>query len=89
MNGKRSIEIFSAGCPACEDTVRLVNDIACPSCEVSVLDMNDAAVAERARQLGVRSVPAVAVDGKLADCCAGRGPEEATLRQAGLGQPIK
>ncbi len=88
MDAKRKVEVFSAGCPVCEETVRLVNEIACPSCEVSVLDMNDATVAERARQLGVRSVPAVAVDGKLADCCAGRGPEEAKLRQAGLGRPI-
>jgi hypothetical protein len=35
-----------------------------------------------------RSVPAVVIDGKLADCCTGRGPDEATLRAAGLGQPI-
>ena len=31
---KRKIEIFSAGCAACEDTIELVNKIACPSCEV-------------------------------------------------------
>ena len=43
------------------------------------LDMNDAHVADRAKQLGVRSVPTVVIDGKLADCCAGRGPDEATL----------
>ncbi len=89
VSAKRSIEVFSAGCPACEETIRLVNEVACPSCEVSVLDMKDTTVAERARQLGVRSVPAVAADGKLAGCCAGRGPEEAKLRQAGLGQPLE
>lgn len=88
MTAKRRIEIFTAGCPACEETVALVNRVACPSCEVSVLDMNERDVAARAKSLGVRSVPAVAIDGKLADCCAGRGPEEATLRAAGLGQPI-
>ncbi len=49
----------------------------------------DPAVAGRAKSLGVRSVPAVVVDGKLADCCAGRGPDDATLRQAGLARPIK
>jgi glutaredoxin len=86
MATKRTIELFSAGCPACEETVQLVNRIACPSCEVSVLDMNDPAIAKRAKSLGVRSVPAVAIDGKLADCCAGRGPEEAMLRTAGVGQ---
>ena len=87
MNVKRTIEIFSAGCPACQETIDLVNRVACPSCEVSVLDMNDDAVARRARALGVRSVPAVAIDGTLAECCAGRGPVEAVLRAAGLGRP--
>lgn len=88
MNVKRKVEIFSAGCPACEETIALVNRIACPSCEIVVLDMHDAAVAVRARSLGVRSVPAVAVDGALAACCQGRGPQEDALRAAGIGQPI-
>jgi glutaredoxin len=83
----RKIEIFSAGCPACRETIDMVNEMACPSCEVVVLDMNEAAVASRAKSLGIRSVPAVVVDGKLADCCASRGPDEATLRNAGIGQP--
>lgn len=88
MTTKRKIEVFSAGCPVCEETVKLVERLACPSCEVQVLDMNDPAVASRAKALGVRSVPAVAIDGKLASCCAGRGVDEATLRAAGLGQPL-
>lgn len=88
MSAKRKIEIYSAGCPACEETVKLVNQVACPSCEVTVLDMQDPSVASRAKSLGIRSVPAVVVDGKLADCCAGRGPDSSTLRAAGLGQPL-
>ncbi|MBI5252504.1 MAG: thioredoxin family protein [Desulfomonile tiedjei] len=83
---KRKIEVFSAGCPVCQDTVDMVNRLKCDSCEVSVLDMNEPGVAERAKTLGIRSVPAVVIDGKLADCCAGRGPDEATLRASGLGQ---
>ena len=85
---KRKIEIFSAGCPACEETIQLVNSVACPSCEVSVLDMREKTVAGRAQSLGVRSVPAVVIDGKLADCCSGRGPDEKVLRAAGLGRPL-
>ena len=88
MATKRKIEVFSAGCSACQDTVALVQRVACPSCDVSVLDMNDPKVASRAKSLGIRSVPAVVIDGKLAGCCAGRGPEEATLRAAGLGVAI-
>ncbi len=86
MSAKRKIEVFSAGCPACEETIALVNRVACPSCEVSVLEMKDPGVASRAKSLGIRSVPAVVIDGKLADCCAGRGPDETVLRAAGLGQ---
>lgn len=88
MTEKRQIEIFSAGCPVCQDTIELVNRMACASCEISVLDMNDKQVAARAEELGIRSVPAVAINGKLADCCAGRGVDEATLRNAGIGQPL-
>lgn len=88
MATKRKVEVFSAGCPACEDTVQVVNRLACPSCDVSVLDMKEPAVAKRAKDLGVRSVPAMVIDGRLADCCAGRGPQETTLRAAGVGQAI-
>lgn len=88
MSVKRQIEVFSAGCSLCEDTVKLVQQIACPSCEISVLDMQDRAVAERATALGIRSVPAVVIDGELADCCAGRGPGAAKLRSAGVGQSL-
>lgn len=88
MATKRKIEIFSAGCSVCDETIELVNDIACPSCEISVLDMQDDAVAERARSLGVRSVPAVAIDGRLAGCCDGRGVDQGTLQRSGVGQPL-
>ena len=87
MSAKRKVEVFSAGCTACQETIDMVNSAACSSCEIIVLDMNDAQVAKRAKGLGIRSVPAVVIDGKLADCCAGRGPDESTLRAAGLGQP--
>jgi len=88
MSNTRQIEVFSAGCPVCATALDLVNEIACPSCDVSVLDMHDPQVAQRAAALGIRSLPAVLIDGVLADCCAGRGPDEAALRAAGLGQPI-
>ena len=88
MNTKRRIEIFSAGCPACEETIQLVNEIACSSCEVSVLDMREPSVAARAKDIGVRTVPAVSLDGELVSCCAGAGPDERALQTAGIGQPI-
>lgn len=83
---KRKVEIFVAGCACCDETVQMVTRIACPSCEVEVLDMKNTAVSQRAKQLGIRSVPTVVVNGTLADCCAGRGPTEQALRAAGIGQ---
>ncbi len=88
MKTTRKVEVFSAGCPVCNDAVDMVKGISCQDCQISVLDMNDAVVAKRAKNLGIRSVPAIVVDGKLADCCTGRGPDEATLKAAGLGQPL-
>ncbi len=88
MTDKRKIEVFSAGCPACESAIELVKSLSCPSCEVTVLDMNDKEVATRASHLGVNSVPAVAIDGELASCCHASGPDRATLEAAGLGRAI-
>src|SRR5258708_34787951 len=84
MATKRKVEVFSAGCPTCKEAVETVKRAACSSCEVIVLDMNDSAVAKRAKALGVRSVPAAAIDGKVAECCAGRGVHRQRLARAGL-----
>ena len=88
MSTKRKIEIFSAGCPVCQDAIAAINDNACASCDVTILDMNDPTVSGRANRLGIKSVPAIVIDGKLADCCAGRGPDIVALKAAGLGVPI-
>lgn len=81
---KRKVEVFSAGCGVCDETIALVRELACDSCDVVVQDMHQPEVAAKAKRYGVHSVPAVAVDGKLADCCAGRGPQESALRAAGI-----
>ena len=64
------------------------NKIACPSCEIEILDMHLPAVSKRAQEYGIRSVPAVVIDGRLADCCTGSGPNEDQLRAAGIGTPL-
>jgi glutaredoxin 3 len=87
MSAKRTIEVFSAGCPVCDAAVKAVNDAACPSCDVQVLDMQtDSAAQAKAKQYGIQRVPAVVIDGKLAECCADGGIDVAMLRQLGLGQ---
>lgn len=87
MARRRKIEVFSAGCPVCQETINLVTRIACESCEVKVLDTRDRDVAKHASSLGIKSLPAVVVDGKPAECCVGRGVDEGVLRRAGVGRP--
>ena len=82
MTIKKRIEVFSAGCSACKETIELVKKIAGSAHEVVIHDMQKPEVASKAREHGVRSVPAVVIDGKLASCCAGRGPDEHVLRSA-------
>lgn len=79
---KHKIEIFSAGCKTCDDTIATVKKLAGSEHEVIVHDMHKKETASRAAQHGVRSVPAVVINGKLAGCCAGRGVEENVLREA-------
>ena len=78
----KKIEVFSAGCSVCKETIDTVKRLAGSNYDVVVHDMNKSEVVPKAKGYGVRSVPAVVIDGKLASCCAGRGPEEHVLRSA-------
>ena len=90
MANKRLIEIFTAGCYICENAVKEIKTLACPNCEVKVYDLNKKCdtneCVEKAEQYGVKSVPAVAINGKLVDCCSNRGIDYESLKRAGLGQ---
>lgn len=82
MATKKKIEVFSAGCSTCKETIEMVKRLAGTAHEIVVHDMHQPGVPSEAKRYGVRSVPAVVIDGKLAGCCAGRGPDEHVLRSA-------
>lgn len=86
MAVKRLVEVFTAGCPLCEPVVKTVHDLACPSCEVKVYDLRKEGL-EKARQIGIARVPAVAVNGKVADCCRSTGVDVGVLKALGVGVP--
>jgi glutaredoxin len=83
----RKVEVFTAGCSLCDDAVQLVQSLACSSCDVEILDMKDESAQQKARQYGVTRVPAVTVNGTLADCCASGSINSETLRALGVGSP--
>ncbi len=82
MAERKKIEVFGAGCCLCEGTIEVAKRLAGSSHEVVVYDMRQSEAASRARQYGVHSIPGIVIDGKLAKCCAGRGPDENVLRSA-------
>ncbi len=89
MVSKRKVEVFTAGCLVCEDTVKMVKDMACESCEVIVYNLNEACNSkkclDKVTKFGIKRLPAVVVDGKIADCCVTSGPTVEGLKAAGVG----
>ena len=76
----KTIEVFSAGCSLCKEAIEMVKRLA-GSHQVVIHDMNTSEAVKRAKEYGVRSVPAVVIDGKLVSCCSG-GPDEDILGSA-------
>ncbi len=85
MSERKRIEIFTAGCFLCEETVKMVENIGCELCEISVLDVRKKENEERARELGIRAIPAVVVEGKLSPCCTSGGPDPETIKKLCAG----
>lgn len=86
---KRSVEIFTAGCPICEETVNLVKSLTCPSCDVQIYDLREGYTMiecrEKAARYGVVAVPAIAIDGALLECCLREPLTPDSLRAAAIG----
>ena len=80
MSETRTVEVFTAGCPLCEEIVSLVQSLACDSCDVQTVSLQE--------ETGARRAEDVAVNGTLADCCQGCGVEADDLRAAGIGDPL-
>lgn len=89
MTAKRRVEVFTAGCPVCDEALKWVREMACESCEVIVYNLNEPCQSgeclEKVRSYGIDRIPAVVVDGRFAECCV-VGPVTAEgLRAAGVG----
>ena len=78
-NSKRKVEVFSAGCAFCHEVIDVVRREV-GSSQVIVHNMTDARSLVRAEQFGIRSVPAVVIDGKLAFSRTVRGVDIQALK---------
>ncbi len=63
---KRQIEVFTAGCSMCNETVNLVKQ-AVSTCECEVVERRCTAneCCDEAKRYGIRSMPTVVVDGQI------------------------
>ena len=81
---KRQVEVFTAGCPLCEPTVKLVEELAGSDWEVTVHDLNFLGEFP-GENYEIETLPAVVVDGRLVACCEMGRPTREQLLAAGLG----
>lgn len=66
MANKRRIEVFSAGCPLCNETLELVkNAVTDCGCEVIERRCFGSECCDEAKQYGVKAMPTVVVDGRI------------------------
>lgn len=89
-NNKRKIELFTAGCAVCDPVVDLVKSMACSSCEVVIYNLSQLCdtkeCLEKVKAYGIKALPAIAVDGKLLNCCQNKGVSIEELKNAGIGK---
>lgn len=88
---KHLIEVFTAGCPLCDETVKLVRELVCDNCEVLLYDLRSGCTTNECRdkiaEYSIHRVPAVVVNGKLAGCCINQqAVSREALVAAGIGQ---
>ena len=66
MAGKRKIEVFTAGCSLCDDTLRLVKEaVSSCGCEVIERRCPPQQICEEGKAYGVRAMPTVVVNGAI------------------------
>jgi len=86
---KRTVEIFTAGCPVCDPVVKLVKETANDNCEITVYDLvkqcEEKICIDKMNDYGINRVPSIVVDGKLLECCD-RAITQQDLVSAGISQ---
>lgn len=85
---KKKVEIFTAGCSVCTPIVDLIKNNASDSCDIIIYNLVEQCESKeclsKAVEYGIKSIPAIAVDGKLLSCCENNGISKEELVKAGV-----
>lgn len=64
------IEVFTAGCHLCTETMEMIQQAKCGECTVTEYDIREKCESEiclkKAKEYGIKAVPTIVVDGKIA-----------------------
>jgi Thioredoxin domain len=82
---KMQVDIFTAGCPVCEPVVQLVKDTAGNHCDITIHNLSESRHKDILKKYNLTRLPAIAVDGKLLDCCKNITITKEDLIGAGIG----
>ncbi|NUN66791.1 thioredoxin family protein (plasmid) [Pseudanabaena biceps] len=77
----RKIEVFTGNCSLCDDTVKLVKELAGNNCTVEVYNIRKES--NRFQQYEIKAVPSIAIDGRVVH--TGK-PSRTQLEALGLTQ---
>jgi len=64
-----TIEVFTAGCYVCDETIEIVQKARCSECivtEYNILEKYESEIClQKAKEYGIKAVPTIVVDGKI------------------------
>jgi predicted DsbA family dithiol-disulfide isomerase len=66
-NGK-NIEVFTAGCYLCDETMQIVRNAKCDECTVTEHNLSkecQCGCLEKSKEYGIKVVPTIVIDGKI------------------------
>lgn len=85
---RKRVEIFTAGCTLCNPVVELIRSNSSENCDVMVYDLikqcDSKECLSKVVEYGVKSIPAIVVDGKLLDSCQNSGISIMDLINSGI-----
>lgn len=90
---KRRIEVFTAGCPVCYPVVELVKSLAdTEHNEISIYDLAKQyeiqECVSKMAEYGIKRLPAIAINGKLLECCKNIEITKEDLINAGITEKL-
>lgn len=61
----RKVEVFTADCPLCKDTLQIIKQISCAECEVIERRCSGQVCCAPAKNYDIKAIPTVVVNGEI------------------------